>query len=298
MTQWPSLAPGGKTLSLPGGEFFYYDCKSSAQGVKKPVLVLIHGLGDEADTWRYIIPLLCSKGYRCIAVDLPGFGRSIWRGKISIRRDVQVVLRLMAESGEISEKQPCVLIGSSMGSGIAEYAAFLKPELVQALILMDGCFPIPGGVGKGLFSLLLPGVGKRWYRSFRKNHEAAWKSLYAYYHDLEAMSDEDKKFLRERVIDRVESDNQERGYLLSLRSMIAMFMFKKGFFIRGLKRFKGKLFLIWGEHDNVMSVKNTSIFKALRPDAVLEIIAGAGHLPQQEKPQETAEAVLRFLEAV
>src|SRR5262249_23553637 len=40
-----------------------------------PPLILIHGLGDEADTWRHVlIPL--SQQYRVIALDLPGFGRS------------------------------------------------------------------------------------------------------------------------------------------------------------------------------------------------------------------------------
>ncbi|HEU5086699.1 MAG TPA: alpha/beta fold hydrolase, partial [Roseiflexaceae bacterium] len=38
-------------------------------------LVLVHGLGDEADTWRRVFVPLAQRR-RVIALDLPGFGRS------------------------------------------------------------------------------------------------------------------------------------------------------------------------------------------------------------------------------
>mgnify|MGYP001770903147 CR=1 FL=1 len=40
-----------------------------------PALVLLHGLADEADSWRQVIPVL-AQTHRVIAPDLPGFGRS------------------------------------------------------------------------------------------------------------------------------------------------------------------------------------------------------------------------------
>ena len=295
MKMWPPLASFGKVLPMPGGQLFFYDCKGSTaqeSAAEKPTLVFIHGLGDEADTWRHIIPLFCEKGYRCIAPDLPGFGRSLWRRRNGVSCHANAALRLI---GECSVDGPVVLIGSSMGCGVAELAAFRRPDLVQAMILLDGCFPVPGGVSKGMFLLGLPFFGRRWYRGFRTNHEAAWKSLYAYYRDLDAMSGEDKNFLRERVIARVESGNQERGYFASLRSINAAFMFDRASFSRKIKKFKGKLLLLWGEHDRVMPVEKAAPFRELRPDAVLKTIAGAGHLPHQEKPAETVEAILPFL---
>jgi len=300
MNPWSSLAPFANILPMSGGQLFFYDCKSSPSqevanqesAAQKPTLVFIHGLGDEADTWRHILPLLCAKGYRCIAIDLPGFGRSLWRRRNSVSCQANAVLRLMSELGI----ERAVLVGSSMGCGVAELAASRRPDLMQALVFLDGCFPIDDSVSKGMLLLELPFVGRRWYRGFRANHEAAWKSLYAYYHDLDAMSDEDKKFLRERVIARVESDNQERGYFASLRSITAAFMFSRGSFSRKIKKFMGKLLFLWGEHDHVMPVEKAAPFRALRPDAALKIIAGAGHLPHQEKPAETVEALLPFLE--
>jgi pimeloyl-ACP methyl ester carboxylesterase len=44
-----------------------------------------------------------------------------------------------------------------------------------------------------------------------------------------------------------------------------------------------------------MPAERTAPFRDLRPDAVFKTIAGAGHLPHQEKPEETLEAILAFL---
>ncbi len=40
-----------------------------------PVAILIHGWSSSSFTWAPVIPVL-SRRYRCIAVDLPGFGKS------------------------------------------------------------------------------------------------------------------------------------------------------------------------------------------------------------------------------
>jgi len=43
------------------------------------------------------------------------------------------------------------------------------------------------------------------------------------------------------------------------------------------------------------SPARTGLFRALRPDSEFAVIAGAGHLPQQEKPEACVEWILRFL---
>jgi pimeloyl-ACP methyl ester carboxylesterase len=287
-TPWPSLASNGKQISQKEGTVFYYDF--SPKGNVKQTLVFIHGLGDEADTWRYLLPLLSEKGYRCIALDLPGFGRSVWKGKISVSRHADTVIQVMNDCGITN---PAVLIGSSMGGGIAELVAIKRPGLVQSLILMCGCFPIKYGISLGL--LIFGLVGRSWYRGFRKNHEGAWKSLYPYYYDLDAMSDEDKTFLRERVIARVESDNQERGYFASLRSISSSFIFARSSLTRKIKKFNGKILLIWGENDRVMPIEKAAPFRKLRPDAVVKTMTNVGHHPQSENPAETVDIIVDFL---
>src|SRR5215217_8058268 len=41
-----------------------------------PGIVLLHGWGDSADTWRPLLAELGTRGRRAIAVDLPGFGEA------------------------------------------------------------------------------------------------------------------------------------------------------------------------------------------------------------------------------
>jgi pimeloyl-ACP methyl ester carboxylesterase len=296
MKSWPSLAPYGKYLSLPGGDLFYYDSDSETDcATGKPAIVLIHGLGDEADTWRHVFPQLVSTGYRVVAPDLPGFGRSVWKGKISMRRHCAAVLRLLTMTGIVNSDNPAILVGSSLGAAICELAAYRRPDLVKALIFIDGCFPLVTKIEKGVLLLMLPSVGKKWYRSFRKNPQLAWESLYPYYGDLDAMSNEDRDFLRERVIARVESANQERGYLSTMRSMNFFFMINGRFVSRGIKTYTGKIAILWGEKDRILPPERTALFRGLRPDAKMVVISGAGHLPHQEKYEETAAEMLRFL---
>jgi pimeloyl-ACP methyl ester carboxylesterase len=287
---------------MPGGDLFYYDSNAvDATATNKPAVVLIHGLGDEADTWRYIFPLLAAEGYRVIAPDLPGFGRSIWKGRISMRRHCAALIRLLTKAGDVgqaaiaSPENPAILVGSSLGAALSELAACNRPGLIKALILIDGCFPFAADMDMGLLRLMLPSVGGKWYRSFRKNHETAWKSLYPYYADLDAMGGEDRAFLRERVIARVESGNQERGYLSTLRSMNLFFIFNRKNISRRIKTYAGKIAILWGEKDRILPHEKAALFRGLRPDARMTIISGAGHLPHQEKYEETAAYILRFL---
>ena len=306
MKCWPSLAPFGKNLPLPVGNLFYYDSEGNADskggagasfGIDsdKQTVMLIHGLGDEADTWRYLFPALSDAGYRVIAPDLPGFGRSIWKGRISFSLHCKIVFKLLAMAN-VSAEKPATLIGSSMGAAIAELAAAKRPDLVKGLILIGGCFPFHDKTEKSEMRLMIPFTGKKWYRAFRSNHETAWKSLYPYYGNLYIMNSMDKEFLRERVIARVESPNQERGFFSTMRSMAAMVIFKRSFLIKKMKSFRGRIFFVWGEKDNIFPSRRASLLRSLRPDAEFSVIAEAGHLPHQEKGKECAAEILRILE--
>jgi pimeloyl-ACP methyl ester carboxylesterase len=80
--------------------------------------------------------------------------------------------------------------------------------------------------------------------------------------------------------------------------MNAFFFFCKGIQGRKIKAFRGDIAAIWGERDVVFPLKKADPFRRLRPDAVFSVISGAGHLPHQEKPGETAAIMLQFLEGV
>jgi pimeloyl-ACP methyl ester carboxylesterase len=55
---------------------------------------------------------------------------------------------------------------------------------------------------------------------------------------------------------------------------------------------------LWGARDRVMPISALPGLRALTPGAPAEIIAGAGHVPQVERPREFAAAVERLLGAI
>ena len=64
-------------------------------------------------------------------------------------------------------------------------------------------------------------------------------------------------------------------------------------------KWPGKIALIWGEKDLIIHSSATDPFLKLRKDTPTEfiLIPDGGHLPHQEKPAETAEAILAFLQS-
>jgi pimeloyl-ACP methyl ester carboxylesterase len=179
-----------------------------------------------------------------------------------------------------------------MGGIIAEAVAFARPDTIRGLILLDGCFPTDRGPDPRRILSALPGVGKKWYRSFRTDHDAAYRSLYAYYADFNALPEADRLFLQARVIARVESTTQERAYFGSLRSLLWMQLFSGSRFTQQVRTFPGFIRILWGEQDQVLPLTTANTLRDLRPDTVYRIMPGAGHLPHQEKPAETAAVFL------
>ncbi|MDR0376044.1 MAG: alpha/beta hydrolase [Treponema sp.] len=291
MQPYPALLDQAKWLKTNKRDnMFYYD--SGGGDADKPSVILIHGLGDEADSWRRLIPLL-KESCRTLAPDLPGFGRSKAGGIITIDRHIKAIVSLLELIG------PAALAGNSLGGMIAQAVAAEKPSLVTALVLIDGGAPLAQKSGNntadGALSLLgkaLPFYGPYWYRKFRENHTAAYHSLFGYYHNLESLPEDDRAFLRKRVIERVESVEQEKAYFATLRSMIWRSMTKTAFLARALADYKGVVSLVWGENDAILPPKTAEIIRSIRKDAPFVLIPNAGHLPQQENPAAVADAIV------
>jgi len=284
---------------MKGGEIFYYDSAQDSGATRLPILALIHGLGDEADTWRHVFPALASEGFRVLAPDLPGFGRSAWKGHINLRVHAKAVIALLEKTlADNPNGAPEIsLIGNSLGVGIAEMVACKRPDLAKRIILISSCFPIENRIIKKFWLLGLPFLGKKRYRDLRNNHKAAQKSLYPYYADFDGMENADKEFLRERVIERIESANQERGQISTVRSMNHFFLYGSRLVGRAIKKYPGKIYIIFGDKDIVYPLAKTALFRGMRKDAEFTLVTDAGHLPQQEKPEALVAQILRALRA-
>jgi pimeloyl-ACP methyl ester carboxylesterase len=82
-----------------------------------PGIVLLHGWGDSADTWRPLLAEIAATGRRAIAVDLPGFGQAsrLAPGAILPQLD-DFAAALVLEWGR---GEPVVVAGNSLGGAVA-----------------------------------------------------------------------------------------------------------------------------------------------------------------------------------
>ena len=100
-------------------------------------LVITHGMWDHARSFAVLAPLLARR-FRVIAVDARGHGDSEWTPAYTWPADVRdlvVVLR--------SLKRRTHLVGHSKGGGQAVDAAVIAPELVTKVVNIDGFGPPP-----------------------------------------------------------------------------------------------------------------------------------------------------------
>jgi pimeloyl-ACP methyl ester carboxylesterase len=80
-----------------------------------PPLVLLHGWGDSADTWRPLLDRLGRIGRRALAVDLPGFGKAAPLGPGAMLPQLDAFAGALVE--EVGE--PVVAVGNSLGGATA-----------------------------------------------------------------------------------------------------------------------------------------------------------------------------------
>lgn len=101
-------------------------------GAGRPV-VLLHGLGDDHGLWRHVVPAIADAG-EAIAVDLPGHGRS---GPIPDGASIGWMAGEVAALLDALDLRNVVLVGLSMGGGVAQTVALDHPARIGALGLVS-----------------------------------------------------------------------------------------------------------------------------------------------------------------
>ena len=101
----------------------------------EPVLML-HGFPDSARLWRNQIPALVEAGYRVIAPDLRGFGRSdlsVTARQCGMRAMVGDVITVLSDAGVESAH----VVGHDWGAAISWAAALSVPDRVRSLTALS-----------------------------------------------------------------------------------------------------------------------------------------------------------------
>jgi len=287
MQPWPALAPYARRVQLRSGlTLFAFE----AGAHEAPPFVLLHGLGDEADTWRHVLPLLAER-HHVVAPDLPGFGRSDQPRRtytLAFLRDT--VIELLEALG----LPAAGLIGHSLGAALAQLVALEQPARVRELILVSGSLTSRAQkLNPVILQMALPVLGERLYNALRTDPNAAYESLRPFYGDLDALPEEDRRFLYRRVNERVWSDGQRRAFLSILRQLVWSLPLRQKQLEARLAQLATPTRAVWGERDAVNSVESGRALIAVQPGATLTVLPGVGHNLPQEAPEELVRVVLR-----
>jgi len=175
------------------------------------------------------------------------------------------------------------LVGSCVGGWIAAELAVRHPEKIRKLVLIGaaGLF-VEGALIGDVFMNAQPEYGSS-YASLRAMLFASADQPHA----LDMFPD-----------GKGELEDEVRRYqMLRLSSRIG---FKPPYFYNyslrnRLHRIASPALIIWGEKDGMVPRAHGDVYAAGIPGAKLAIVRGAGHSPQAEKPEETAQLVSQFL---
>jgi len=101
-------------------------------------VVFIHGAQNDHTVWGLQSRYLAHHGYRVLAVDLPGHGRSLGAPLSTIDDMARWIVQLM----DATDTETASLVGHSMGSLVALAAAGSVPDRVNALALVGSACPM------------------------------------------------------------------------------------------------------------------------------------------------------------
>ncbi|MET7516830.1 alpha/beta hydrolase [Streptomyces sp. NPDC005480] len=109
-----------------------------------PLVLLVHGFPESSYSWRRQLPALAAAGYRAVALDVRGYGRSskpadpAAYGMLGLVDDNVAVVHALGE-------RSAVLVGHDWGANIAAHSALLRPEVFRAVALLSVPYTPPGG---------------------------------------------------------------------------------------------------------------------------------------------------------
>ncbi|MFE6176882.1 alpha/beta fold hydrolase [Streptomyces sp. NPDC056464] len=109
-----------------------------------PLVLLVHGFPESWYSWRHQLPVLAAAGYRAVAVDVRGYGRS----SRPESEDAYRMLELVADNVAVVEalgERSAVIVGHDWGATIAADSALLRPDVFRAVGLLSVPYTPPGG---------------------------------------------------------------------------------------------------------------------------------------------------------
>lgn len=266
----PSPRHVARYASWPGGSLRY------VRAGRGHTVVLVHGYGESLLSWRGVFDVL-SRDYDVIALDLPGFGLS---SKPAAGYAIDSLAAHVLDALRSIGVRQVVLVGHSMGGAVSAAAALADTGLVRALVLVD-----PAVVGA---PLVVPADSG-------SSHGAARRTIAEYEAQRTRFTaPHDPQWLEESDSALAYLPAEDSAYRVSAASVLREFDF--GYLTpERAARLTLPTLVLWGEFDPVLPISEGRAVAARLPHAEFEVIPRSWHRPQVERPDETAEAIRRFL---
>ena len=252
-------------------------------------VLLLHGFAGSAEDWRPTAEALVRRGYRVVAADALGFGRSA--KPLDAPYSFQLQVELYAGILDALKIERVCVMGHSMGGKYAVAMALLRPERVHSLVLVssDGFAAAPPMNRAGHLPFIVPAI--LWLSA----QPAVTKAM------LSAAFVEPEVHVTPAVIARA------RTALLGKANWQALEAFSRRYDhhdlqVTGLRARLGEVrapaLLVWGDSDQVFPLKTSGRAAAAEiPTAQLVAMPRCGHFPQVEAARQFQGVLAGFLAA-
>ncbi|MDJ1132782.1 alpha/beta fold hydrolase [Streptomyces iconiensis] len=128
-----------RLVEVPGGRIHLVEQGSG------PLVLLVHGFPESWYSWRRQLPALAAAGYRAVAIDVRGYGRSSRPGAVEAYRMLAHVGDNVGVVRALGEEK-AVVVGHDWGAPIAANSALLRPDVFTAVGLMSVPYSPRGGM--------------------------------------------------------------------------------------------------------------------------------------------------------
>jgi pimeloyl-ACP methyl ester carboxylesterase len=281
------LATNGRerpAASLYPGPFVHVDGTLLAYrrwGNAGTPVVLLGGAAEPSWVWHEVGPLLAQGDHRVFALDLPPFGYSERRGPYTMAH----WLRLLQGFERHFHLVRPVVVGHSLGAGVAAAAGLAHPNEVAGVVLLDGDALAFGGNHGWLSDLLVYPYYTALYRIVTGSDWIVGRVLRNAWGPKPPPT-------THAILAQFERPFRVQGTDAAFKRLLAGGI--PGLTLAELAHLAVPRAVIWGANDTVDSVASgRATASALRRN--LQTIPDAGHLSMLAQPRAVAQRILHFI---
>ncbi len=247
-----------------------------------PPLLLVHGTGSSAQTWRRLVPLLQNQ-FTIIIPDLPGHAQTQNPGaeNLTLPGMASALSALMKELAV----EPMLVAGHSAGAAIAVRAVLNRELSPRAIVSFNGALlPFTGVAGRIFSPLAKLLVTQPWVPRLMTWRAGSRNAVAQLLRDTGSR-------LAEEDIDIYARLFQDRDHVAATLTMMANWNLEP--LARDMRDLAVPLFLITGDNDKAIPPADAERAAKIVQRGQVISLPGLGHLAHEERPDLAAGAIVR-----